>query len=118
MTQEFITRLFGAMMNIKKTHLVPEYWSPSSDGEISFEVRKWFEKNEPEVWEDYLDSFYSTVGYYEWLGIDGTTSVNIFNAQLSIDNFYNYLIEHFGEWGYKDGICKYPEAEKIIKGDN
>jgi predicted nucleic-acid-binding Zn-ribbon protein len=137
MTQEFITRLFGAMMNIKKTHLVPEYWSPSSDGEISYEVRKWFENNEPTTLTHYL----------YWCGNNSfsrtRTAIGGLNYILDIQNFYRYLTEHFEEWGYTecpdcngtglwyrggdkefcvscDGsgrICKYPEAEKILKGE-
>jgi hypothetical protein len=82
-------------------------WSPSLNGEISFEVRKWFQEHEYHLWEQYLsDTIWNCTG-------DLTKS---FDAQLSIDNFYNYLVEHWQEWGYKDGMCKYPEVEKL-KGE-
>jgi hypothetical protein len=95
-------------------------WSASSNGEISYPVRKWFQEHEPDVWEKYLISCLVVHTPAE-LKVPYTT---ILEAQLSIQNFYDYLRAHWQEWGdideyTPDGksrrICKYPAAEKIMR---
>lgn len=97
-----MNKFFAAVMNVEKTHLAPAFWSASSNGEISFEVRKWFEDNRPDVWEEYLDYMYFR---HRDDDFGSKKYPIILTAQLSIDNFYAYLTEHFQEWGYKE--CQY-----------
>jgi RecJ-like exonuclease len=103
--------------------------------EISNEARKWFAANEPDVWKKYCLYCLQEIPVNE-----------IFDRWISIKNFYDYLVKHFESWGYEecpvcngDGsyetmdshgyellcstcngtgrICKYPEAEKILRGE-
>lgn len=107
-------------------------WSPSLNGEISYEVRKWFQEYEPDVWKTYLEKTMYDLKMWP----------DILNAQLSIQNFYDYLVANWQEWGYHfctysvtgcggckagyieqerncdgDRYCKYPEAERVLKGE-
>ncbi len=127
-----IDQFFTAVMKIKKHPRLSDVWITESgliflsslNGETSYETRKWFQEHEPEVFDDYLNYCYHE--------LDSNASLtNVFDSQLSIENFYRYLTEYFDEWGYKEcvklsgnengimvttgKICKYPEAEKIVK---
>lgn len=93
-----IDQFFAAVMGESGLIFLSSY-----NDEISFQVRKWFEEHEPNIYRYYLRS------------LELSDAIVTLNAQLSIQNFYAYLTEHFDEWGYKDGVCKYPEAEKILK---
>lgn len=106
-------------------------WQPSINGEISQEVRKWFQEHEPEVWNNYLcheHSFLFPQDDSEWYDILG--------AQPSIQNFYDYLVARWQEWGYKECLyrcdvcgkkdckyygvgkaCKYPAVKEIMEGE-
>lgn len=91
-------------------------WTPDLNNP---DFRKWFQEHEPEVWNNYLcheHSFLFPQDDFDWY--------DILEAQLSIQNFYNYLIAHWDEWGDIDEytpegksrrICKYPAAEKILR---
>lgn len=132
---EAVCRKCGMKLGDNPISLFQTEYIASLNGEISYEVRKWFQEYEPDVWKTYLEKTMYDLKMWP----------DILNAQLSIQNFYSYLTEHFQEWGYKkcqycDGIgswpdtgferkqclscngtgrvCKYPEAEKIIKEDN
>jgi len=106
MTQEFINRLFGAMMGKQEEEIKPfcpncgnvrtYYFSPSLDGEATKEVRDWMAREMPDVWELYLSKT-----EYEQGGISGRTddtlSSRILNAQLSIANLAQYIVENYKE---------------------
>jgi hypothetical protein len=92
-------------------------WTPDLNNP---DFRKWFQEHESEVWEKYLISCLVVHTPAE-LKVPYTT---ILEAQLSIQNFYDYLRAHWQEWGdideyTPDGksrrICKYPAAEKIMR---
>lgn len=118
-------------------HLKDDSFYASLNGEISYEVRKWFAEYEPDVWEQYLDYIYCDLSTLQ-KRIDfqhiNTFYSEVLNAQLSIQNFYSYLTEHFEEWAFKEcwhtgfeerehcticngtgRICKFAEAEKVLK---
>jgi hypothetical protein len=83
----------------------PEDWSPSLNDP---DFRKWWQGREPDEWRRYLEKTMYDVKIWP----------DILDAQLSIQNFYSYLTEHFEEWAFKDGtgrICKFAEAEKVLK---
>lgn len=112
MTPEFINRLFAAMMG-KCVHneynwnplqyyfecvdcgYVSEtnaHWSPSSDGEITKEVRDMMQKELPEWWEKYLEEGYNRSEYF----------VECLKWTLSISNLARYIVENYkGMFSFK-----------------
>jgi hypothetical protein len=109
MTQEFIDRLFAAVIG-KKTdawgrvwHSVAHTWlyyPASKDGEATKEVRDWFAKEMPEWWEKYLDDM--TRQYY-WEDVTGISLlVKLLNAQLSITNLAQFIVDNYKEMFYEE----------------
>ncbi|MFA5307758.1 MAG: hypothetical protein WC365_09975 [Candidatus Babeliales bacterium] len=97
MTQEFINRLFAAMMGKKKVFfpvnedLLPYHWSPSSEGETTKEVRDFMKGEFPKEWKRYLEKTQYDVKVYP----------KIFNAQLSITNLAQFIMDNYKEMFYE-----------------
>jgi hypothetical protein len=63
-------------------------WSPSHDGKlISHEVMDFMAEKFPEAWDDYLNSQYQKSN-------DNPSMTNVLNAQLSISNLYDYIVDN------------------------
>ncbi len=131
MTQEFINRMFAVMLgkcwhewehvvgqvykcSVCKRIAGPEYrtlslptWSPSLDGEVTKEVRDWFTKEMPEEWEKYIFVIFDRYNY----------AVEIFNAQLSITNLAQFIMDNYREMFYekcKSSYAKdFPDCQKV-----
>ena len=121
--KEFQDRLIAAMMGKKvlsyreiidgESMLVVddhEAWSPSLDGEATKEVRDWFAKEMLGWWERYLDDM--TRQYY-WEDVTGISLlVKLLNAQLSITNLAQYIVEHYKEMQLNAEVVKIIEETK------
>ena len=84
-----------------------DQWSPSIDGEATKEVRDWFAKEMPEEWEEYLKHTDHTTAYgFKGGIIRFTTSLN---AQLSITNLAQFIVENYKEMQLN------AEAVKVIE---
>jgi len=114
MTQEFINRLFAAMLG-KCEHkhfgwsptenkwmcsacnayfdVLPLVWSPSLDGEITKEVRDWFAKEMPEWWEKYLKYVGEAFRFQNF----SNNETGVLDAQLSITNLAQYIVDNYQE---------------------
>jgi hypothetical protein len=103
MTQEFIDRLFAEILGKEMITSVPsgytdEYsgmnivklveWSPSIDSEATKEVRDFMQEKLLEWWGKYLNWIARGIHY------DDYTSGNILNAQLSISNLAQYIVDN------------------------
>jgi hypothetical protein len=125
MTQEFINRLFAAMMGKHKHEYNYLYnggpgrickicgdvywtqWSPSLDGESTKEVRDWFVKEMPEEWEKYqVDICVSLLSpndkYFNTLCL---------NTILSITSLAQYIVDNYKEMFYEE--CSKCKGQKI-----
>ena len=122
MTQEFIDRLFAAVMGKcihsgtdphhysgmfvcakcgKPYNKQLDIWSPSLNGEATKEVRDWFAKEMPEEWKDYV---YSNMTGPVVQVISGHLKPEEIkpdyfrlNRTLSITNLAQYIVENYKE---------------------
>ncbi len=112
MTEEFINRLFAALVG-KERHVeahkispdgesVPAIWdwTPSSDGEITKEVRDFMKKELPEEWEKYLGYVFDKVS--DILPKSDSYAIDIawletktLTAQLSITNLAKFIVDNW-----------------------
>jgi len=109
MTQEFIDRLFAAMMNIDNMeyqHPFAKYfWSPSLDGEATKEVRDWFERELP----GWFDEFATPI-FYEWIPIEAI------KRSLSISNLAQFIIDNCKAMFYEECECCFDaRSTKAVK---
>lgn len=98
------------LTNIDYVEIVLEMGSYKEDDKTVFEipivVRKFMEKEMPEVWDEYL---LKTLDEYEF-------DSAILNDVLSLDNLLTYLMEHTDRWGWKE--CPYCFDGQIDNIDN
>jgi hypothetical protein len=120
MTQEFIDRLFAAVMgkcwhepdfddvykeDFEQKHCrhCKEYyysnWSPSINGEATKEVRDWFAKEMPEEWESYLQGIAISPAPQR---NNDTFFTETYDRQSSITNLAQHIIEHYKEMFFEE----------------
>jgi len=76
-------------------------WSPSIAGEATKEVRDWFAKEMPEEWEKYCDWI---VNYKVDFLTYRYKKAEVLNAQLSIANLAQYIVDNYKEMFYE--VCQ------------
>lgn len=79
----------------KKTWAI---WSPiTPEGELTPEVRKWWEQELPEAWEEYCDFIYCNIDFTNIR----TFYSEVLAAQLSAENLWKWMRENT-EWNEKE----------------
>ncbi len=113
MTQEFINRLFAAVMGKcihsgtdphhysgmfvcakcgKPYNKQLDIWFPSLDGEATKEVRDWFAKEMPEEWESYLQGIAISPNPQR---NNDTFFTETYDRQSSISNLAQYIVDNY-----------------------
>ena len=80
-------------------------FSPSINGETTQEVRMWFQKELPGVWEKYIHAISISDELFDKEAYPHTVAVNFV---LSIDKFTQWILDHYREFMYEE--C--PNADK------